>query len=208
MLVHLLIRAFLRSIFFFAGEIINCKNPRVFSKKYQDKSPIINTGALGNNYFVNALRLLSCKIDYVKRLLVSDKYASQGCYTFKFHKYGKWRYVHIDDAIPCRQSGAINYCHNYNNNEVFAMLLEKAYAKLHGCYEALSNGLVEKALIDLTYCAHIKTIRCEDLRKSRTMNADKVLEYMQQCKCHVTSLDHEIRGSTCAQYLFIHMQLY
>lgn len=41
------------------------------------------------------------------------------------------------------------------------MLLEKAYAKLHGCYEALIHGLIERAMQDLTLSSHVQVIRRE-----------------------------------------------
>ena len=40
------------------------------------------------------------------------------------------------------------------------MLLEKAYAKLHGCYEAIAYGLIEKAMQETTSGA-IVTLRAE-----------------------------------------------
>jgi hypothetical protein len=40
------------------------------------------------------------------------------------------RYVHIDDRIPCRQSGRVHFSRNSDPNETFAMLIEKAYAKV------------------------------------------------------------------------------
>lgn len=43
------------------------------------------------------------------------------------------------------------------------MLVEKAFAKLHGCYESLSNGLIEKSLQDVTTAAHISVLRTEKL---------------------------------------------
>eukprot|EP00606_Chrysophyceae_sp_TOSAG23-5_P000931 GSChrysophyteH2.ASY1.ANO1.1417.1 assembled CDS len=94
-------------------------------------------------------------------MLVSDKHASQGIYTLKFYKAGQWRYVHIDDRIACRQSGRVNFARNQDPNETFAMLLEKGYAKLHGCYEALVHGMLERTIMDLTPGAHCSVQRNE-----------------------------------------------
>ena len=142
-------------------EVLDCETPVTF-KGTQSSSTVIQ-GSLGNGYFVNALRLLSCREEYVRRLIVSEKYASKGMYTLKFCKAGKWRYVHIDDRIACRPSGRVNYCRNEDVDEVWAMLMEKAYAKLHGCYEALVFGLIEKVLVDCIPAGHVRTIRSEEL---------------------------------------------
>ena len=141
------------------GEIAKCDNPLIL--KDDQKSALIEQGALGNNYFVNALRLIASNISYLKRLIVSTRKSNKGIYTFKFCKAGKWRYVHIDDKIPCRYSGIPNFCRNLNPNETFAMLIEKAYAKLHGCYESIAFGLVDKALMDMCYGASVRTLRSE-----------------------------------------------
>ena len=127
---------------------------------------MISQGSLGNLYFVNALRILAVHPKYVKRLIVSDKLAaSHGIYTVKFYKNGKWRYVHVDDKIPCRPSGRANFCRNLNPNETFAMIIEKAYAKLHGCYEALTYGLFEKVMQDLTPMAAVHAYRLWKLKQ-------------------------------------------
>lgn len=145
------------------NEITKCDNPTFF---YEDvNSCRIRQGALGNAYFINTLSLLSCQPKFIHRLLVSSRYASKGLYTFKFYKNGKWRYVHIDDYIPCRQSGKVHFSRNFNTNETYAMLIEKAYAKLHGCYEALSFGLIEKFLQEVTPAAGITTTRIDRIPK-------------------------------------------
>lgn len=140
------------------NEINNCVKPTYFVGDHN--STLIDQGFIGNSYFVNGLRLFSCRSSYVNRLLVSDKHAHKGIYTFKIFKCGRWRYVHIDDRIPCRMSGKVQYCRNDNPNETFAMLLEKAYAKLHGCYEALACGSISKCMMDMLPGITDYTILC------------------------------------------------
>lgn len=53
----------------------------------------------------------------------------------------QWRYVHIDDRIPCDRKGRPIYAHGKDVNETWVMLLEKAYAKLHGCYGTFTPQL-------------------------------------------------------------------
>ena len=102
------------------GEVMECEEP-IFCAG-TTSTPMITTGALGDNYFVNALKLLACRPKQITKLLVSERFAKKGIYTFKFYKAGSWRYVHIDDRIPCRQSGRVHYARNENPNETFAML--------------------------------------------------------------------------------------
>ena len=45
-----------------------------------------------------------------------------------------WRYIIIDDKIPCKDMGEIVYGHCENANELWVPLIEKAYAKLHNNY--------------------------------------------------------------------------
>ena len=71
-------------------------------------------------------------------------------YTVKLFKDGRWHYMHIDDRIPVDLSGRPIYLRGVNPNETWSMLLEKAYAKLHGCYESLASGFIDEALRDLT----------------------------------------------------------
>jgi hypothetical protein len=43
------------------------------------------------------------------------------------------------------------------------MLMEKAYAKLHGCYEAIACGLTEKVLFDFTAGASIECLNLNSI---------------------------------------------
>ena len=46
------------------------------------------------------------------------------------------------------------------------MLIEKGYAKLHGCYEAVANGLIEKVFQELTPAGHAICQRINTMKPS------------------------------------------
>jgi hypothetical protein len=63
---------------------------------------------------------------------------------------GEWVPVVVDDWIPCEARGKPAFATSRKGNELWVSILEKAYAKLHGSYEALEGGQVQDALVDLT----------------------------------------------------------
>lgn len=54
-------------------------------------------------------------------------------YRVKFCKNGVWVTVTVDDYFPCYPEGEPLFARAHGN-ELWVMLLEKAYAKLHGNY--------------------------------------------------------------------------
>jgi len=83
-------------------------------------------------------------------------------YVFRFYKNNSWRYVIIDDRLPCYKKDygdkdlVFGRCRSVN--EFWVPLIEKAYAKIHNCYEALIGGFIDDGLTDMTAYAQTKII--------------------------------------------------
>lgn len=108
-------------------------------------------GTLGDAWFLSALSMLVCTgYENLEKLFVFAN-PKHGIYQIRFHKDGQWRLVTIDDRIPVDEATntpVFSRCRN--PAEVWVQLVEKAYAKLHGSYEAIEAGHICDALTDLT----------------------------------------------------------
>ena len=61
---------------------------------------------------------------------------------------GIWTEVVVDDLIPCLNNKP--FFNSSKENELYVIILEKAYAKLYGGYLNIEAGLTREALKDLT----------------------------------------------------------
>ena len=76
-----------------------------------------------------------------------DRYRTHGLFVCRFYKDGAVYYVVVDDRLPARaRDGRPVFAQCKEPSELWVPLIEKAYAKLHGCYQALIGGFTHNAL--------------------------------------------------------------
>ncbi|XP_061607092.1 calpain-5-like [Phyllopteryx taeniolatus] len=136
------------------GEISN--DPHLFVEGVSAHD--LNQGSVGNCWFVAACSCLALKPNLWKKVIPDwkeqewdskhpENYA--GIFHFQFWVFGEWMDVVVDDRLPTI-NGELIYCHSKDNNEYWSALLEKAYAKLSGCYESLEGGNTGDAVVDFS----------------------------------------------------------
>lgn len=57
----------------------------------------------------------------------------------------------MDDYFPCYPNGTPIFSKG-NGNELWVLLLEKMYSKIHGSYKNITAGAPHEAMMDLTGC--------------------------------------------------------
>jgi calpain-15 len=106
---------------------------------------------LADCWILSAAACLAERPKLIERLFITKEYNEMGIYKIRLCKNGEWIVVTVDDYIPCYYNGGPMFSRS-TGRELWVLLLEKAYAKLHGHYYSLRFGFTHHGLMDLTGC--------------------------------------------------------
>ena len=75
---------------------------------------------------------------------IFHRFRSKGLYVIRIYKNFKWIYVIIDERIPVdKKTKQPIFGRCADPHEMWVALIEKAYAKMHGCYGNLISGYID-----------------------------------------------------------------
>lgn len=110
---------------------LGLQQPTVFQDSIEPTD--IKSGILGDEWFLSALAILAERPGLIERLFLTKNVNSLGIYRVKLYKNGLPVIVTVDDLFPCYPKGEPIFSRCFSN-ELWVLILEKAYAKLHGGY--------------------------------------------------------------------------
>lgn len=163
----------------------------------------INQGMLGDCWLLAAIASLTGEEKLMNKVIRLDKYDKFGspgyCGAFQFNIWqdGHWEEVIIDDRLPTYRKKLV-FMHSKEKNEFWCALLEKAYAKLQGSYEALKGGQTIEAMEDFTGGLgedfDFKKIKSEAEREEIWKVIEKGLRRGDLMGCSITAAPNQIEA--------------
>jgi len=113
---------------------------------------------VGDCYFLAALSAVVQHHPDLADDLIDETFEEYGIYGVSLWRRGKWRMTWVDSYFPCYRPSSKSHRGKYrlvfagatDGKEIWPLVVEKAFAKVMGSYEAISGGHVAPALEMLT----------------------------------------------------------
>ncbi|XP_033762963.1 calpain-2 catalytic subunit-like isoform X2 [Pecten maximus] len=116
----------------------------------------IGQGSIGTCWFLSMVSVIADKPSLIRQVIPRNAYPVgtpeyKGMFHCRFWRYGIWDDVYIDDNLPIVYGDKVYSAHSATDeNEMWVALLEKAFARSYGSYEAVTGGLTADSFIALT----------------------------------------------------------
>lgn len=140
-------------------------------------------GTWKNCWLLSPLSVLAEREDIFQRIFESNETCPQGMYLIKVCKVGYWGAILVDDLFPCDENGILE-CSRAKRNQLWVSLIEKAFAKLYGSYDALNGGAASDAFSLLTgFPCETVIIHWEGVEIWETLLLSHVLSFPMCASC-------------------------
>ncbi|XP_033761572.1 calpain-5-like, partial [Pecten maximus] len=116
----------------------------------------IGQRSIGTCWFLAMVTNIADKPNLLRQVIPSDAYLVgspeyDGVFHCRFWRYGVWEDVYIDDYLPIVYGNSVYGAHSdTDENEMWVALLEKAFARCYGSYEAITGGQSAASFVALT----------------------------------------------------------
>mgnify|MGYP002630338793 CR=1 FL=1 len=111
----------------------------------------VQQGQLGDCYYLSALAVLQSKLTRERFVFLNseDEWKACGAFCISFYDGGREDIVIVSDHLPLSEQDFV-FVSCEDRTEIWAAVLEKAYAKKYGSYSIIEGGFVDLALAELT----------------------------------------------------------
>ena len=110
----------------------------------------IQQGNIGDCYFLSVLGSLCAFPDFFDKLFHIKEKTKEHVYGVYLYINGKWELVLVDDYFPYEGLGFKQFAFSCSaENEIWVPLIEKAWAKVNGCYAKIGCGGLPNEVFDV-----------------------------------------------------------
>lgn len=93
---------------------------------------------MNDSFFLSALTAISENPSRIRQMFVTDKINKEGMFGVNMYKDGEYTLVLVDNLFPTKNNKPVFA--RPHGSELWAMILEKAWAKTHGGYQEMTDG--------------------------------------------------------------------
>ena len=127
--------------------------PRLFYTEWGTQGVVASP--LLDHWLLAACNIVGGDVEILERVFVDAEHAASGFYAVRFYvddpnSDDDWKVVLVDDLLPCGADGLPCFARCPCPVVLWISIIEKAFAKLQGSYEATAGGSVEDGLLYLT----------------------------------------------------------
>ena len=153
-------------------KIFDTPNYNILPEHFSPKDII--QGCLNDSYFLSAIGALCKYPNFIEKLFFIKDKSKEHLYGIYYNIHGEWKLVLVDDNFPVSENKkvkkfAFSHC---KKKEIWINLLEKAWAKINGCYAQIGGQYSPSEIFDVLTEAYTEII---DINKIKNNNSKENL---------------------------------